>query len=192
MTDRWYCPHYVQSSTRNWNIKTHIKRRHYGAGIPLRKSGYTLRSTDNPALSGTNHAYLSGQINRSEHESHTRNASAGSQDFVGFWADFLAGCGKLRNQIVAFSGYPFPNLFSSMPDPQMSLRSAFGFRAQPCYACLNLGLVPVFYPDEAHNLPQFTHTCNPINFQPKIFKNLEDYSTLLLKDVAIQTLALLI
>lgn len=74
-----------------------------------------------------------------------------------------------------------------MPDPQMSLNSAFGFRAQPCYACLSLGLVPVFYPDKGHNLPQFTHSCNPFNFQPKIFKSLEDYSTPLLKDVAIQT-----
>ncbi len=128
------------------------------------------------------------------HEYDKTNPFADTREFVRNWSDLLTDFGKLNNQIalnsgnpLAFSAYPFTNLLSAMPDPQMSLRSAFGFRAQPCYACLSLGLVPVFYPDDGHNLPQFTHSCNPFNSQPKIFKNLEDYSPLLLKDVAIQT-----
>jgi len=199
MTTRWYCPHCVQSSTRNWNLKTHIKRKHNGAGKPIQKTGFTY----DPSLSGTNHAYLSRRnygtssypmFKNKMHESDKTNPFADTQQFVRDWSDLLTDLGKLNNQIslhsgnpLAFSAYPFPNLLSFMSDLQMSLRRAFGFRAQPCYACLTLGLVTVFYPDEGHDLPQFTHSCNPFNSQPKIFKDLEDYSAILLKDVAIQS-----
>lgn len=40
MTDKWHCPYSncPQSSTRHWNLKTHIDRRHNGVGSPIRKS----------------------------------------------------------------------------------------------------------------------------------------------------------
>ena len=40
MTDKWHCPYSncPQSSTRHWNLKTHIDRRHNGVGSPTRKS----------------------------------------------------------------------------------------------------------------------------------------------------------
>jgi hypothetical protein len=199
MTDRWYCPYCLQSSTRNWNLKTHINRKHNGAGNPIRKTGFTY----DPSLSGTNHAYLSRRnystspypmFKNKMHESDKTNPFADTQQFVRNWSDLLTDLGKLNSQIalhssnpLAFSAFPSPNLLSFMPGLQMSLRGTFGFKAQSCYACLALSLVPVFYPDEGHNLPHFTHSCNPFNSQPKIINNLEDYSALLLKDVAIET-----
>lgn len=48
MTEKWHCPYSncTQSSTRNWNLKIHIDRRHNGVGIPIRKSQqYTPANT---------------------------------------------------------------------------------------------------------------------------------------------------
>jgi hypothetical protein len=198
MTDRWYCHHCGQSSTRNWNLKTHIKRKHYGTGNPVQKLGFT----NDPSLSGTNHAYVSRRRYNTRlfptlekvHESHKRNPFGESQEFVNYWGDFLAGWGQLKKQIdlistntLAFSPYPFPNLLSSMPDTQMPLRRAFGFRAQPCYICLTIASVPVFYPAEEQYSNQSTHFCNPVHSQPEIFRNLEHYSAFLLKELVIKT-----
>jgi hypothetical protein len=198
MPDPWYCPHCVQSSTRNWNLKTHIKRKHNGAGNPVQKTGFT----DDPSLSGTNHAYMSRRSYSTRpvptfkkvHESHIRNPFAESQEFVRYWVDYLAVWGQLENRLslnwsnpLAFSPYSFPNLLSSIPDTQMPLRRAFGFRAQPCYICLSIASDPVFYPAEEQNSNQSTHFCNPVHSQPEIFRNLEHYSAFLLKELVIMT-----
>ena len=36
---RWSCPFCSQASTRHWNLKVHIQRRHNGIGGPIRTAG---------------------------------------------------------------------------------------------------------------------------------------------------------
>lgn len=53
----WHCPNCSQTSTRLWNLRTHIKRRHGAIGVPVRRStnsiysdafvNYTEKITDN-------------------------------------------------------------------------------------------------------------------------------------------------
>src|SRR5437660_1463581 len=35
---QWKCPHCDQTSSRHWNLKIHIKRKHGGIGFPERES----------------------------------------------------------------------------------------------------------------------------------------------------------
>ncbi|HJU78410.1 MAG TPA: hypothetical protein VJ599_02455 [Nitrososphaeraceae archaeon] len=53
MKNKWLCPHCTQTSTRHWNLKTHIKRKHGGMGQPMR--GYShgntvVDSTSSPTI----------------------------------------------------------------------------------------------------------------------------------------------
>ncbi len=32
---KWHCPHCSQASSRHWNLKTHIRRKHQGIGQPV-------------------------------------------------------------------------------------------------------------------------------------------------------------
>ena len=32
---KWHCPHCSQASSRHWNLKTHIRRKHQGIGQPI-------------------------------------------------------------------------------------------------------------------------------------------------------------
>jgi hypothetical protein len=42
---KWCCPHCSQTSSRHWNLKKHIKRRHQGIGRPIREDGWHSTST---------------------------------------------------------------------------------------------------------------------------------------------------
>ena len=37
---KWCCPHCSQTSSRHWNLKKHIERRHEGIGRPIREDGW--------------------------------------------------------------------------------------------------------------------------------------------------------
>jgi hypothetical protein len=51
----WYCPNCVQTSTRRWNIRVHIQRKHRGIHQPVR-NGESARqhSPFNSAVMGQN------------------------------------------------------------------------------------------------------------------------------------------
>ncbi len=40
----WYCPHCPQNSTRHWNLKTHIKRKHAAKGLPVHRASSSMRA----------------------------------------------------------------------------------------------------------------------------------------------------
>lgn len=40
----WFCPSCPQTSTRRWNLKTHIERRHGGIGLPVRRAAQAIQS----------------------------------------------------------------------------------------------------------------------------------------------------
>ena len=43
---KWYCPHCSQTSSRHWNLKKHIERKHQGRGQPIRENGWHSTSTN--------------------------------------------------------------------------------------------------------------------------------------------------
>jgi hypothetical protein len=43
---KWYCPHCSQTSSRHWNLKKHIERKHQGRGQPIREDGWHSISTN--------------------------------------------------------------------------------------------------------------------------------------------------
>jgi hypothetical protein len=73
MTEKWHCPYSncTQSSTRHWNLKIHIDRRHNGVGSPIRESQqYTPPNTTFARFNNygrQNHKRLSILENRSTH-----------------------------------------------------------------------------------------------------------------------------
>src|SRR5215212_5814624 len=44
----WYCPHCSQASTRHWNLKTHIRRKHQGKGEPIGEDEWHFTPTTTP------------------------------------------------------------------------------------------------------------------------------------------------
>ncbi len=49
----WFCPNCSQTSTRHWNVKTHIKRKH-GSRQPIRRNQRVYPDTPNPLIRGRN------------------------------------------------------------------------------------------------------------------------------------------
>jgi hypothetical protein len=45
---KWCCPHCSQTSSRHWNLKKHIERRHHGIGQPIREDGWHSTYTTSP------------------------------------------------------------------------------------------------------------------------------------------------
>jgi hypothetical protein len=44
---KWHCPHCSQTSSRHWNLKTHIGRKHQGIGQPIREDGtHSMSNSD--------------------------------------------------------------------------------------------------------------------------------------------------
>jgi hypothetical protein len=42
---RWSCPYCAQTSTRHWNLKVHIHRRHNGIGEPIQTAAVSFNSS---------------------------------------------------------------------------------------------------------------------------------------------------
>jgi hypothetical protein len=47
---KWHCPHCSQTSSRHWNLKTHIRRKHHGTGKPIGEDGRQSIATSNAAM----------------------------------------------------------------------------------------------------------------------------------------------
>ena len=47
---KWHCPHCSQTSSRHWNLKTHIGRKHQGIGQPIREDGTHSITMSNAAI----------------------------------------------------------------------------------------------------------------------------------------------
>lgn len=48
----WYCPHCSQTSSRNWNLKKHIERKHQGVEQPIREYGWhSIPTATDPNIS---------------------------------------------------------------------------------------------------------------------------------------------
>jgi hypothetical protein len=49
-SQKWHCQHCSQTSSRRWNLKTHIGRKHHGIGQPVRQDGTHSITMSNAAI----------------------------------------------------------------------------------------------------------------------------------------------
>ena len=77
---KWHCPHCSQTSSRRWNLKTHIGRKHQGIGQPVREDGTNSIATSNADMPFTPHMMMSLQNNNNNNEmNHQRRPSSFSR-----------------------------------------------------------------------------------------------------------------
>jgi hypothetical protein len=65
---KWHCPHCSQTSSRHWNLKTHIGRKHQGIGQPIREDGMHSITTSNAAIQFIPDIMMSLQNNNNNYE----------------------------------------------------------------------------------------------------------------------------
>src|SRR5947209_3854994 len=54
---QWKCPRCDQTSSRHWNLKVHIKRKHGGTGVPV-KERESMQFVPDVSLEGNNYQNL--------------------------------------------------------------------------------------------------------------------------------------
>ena len=65
---KWHCPHCSQTSSRRWNLKTHIGRKHQGIGQPVREDGTHSITMSNAAIQFIPDMMMSLQNNNNNYE----------------------------------------------------------------------------------------------------------------------------
>jgi hypothetical protein len=182
----WKCSNCDQSSTRRWNLETHIKRKHEGVGYPI-----NLDSRDNPP-SPTQ--FPISKYNDYKAKSHRTNYFSGAQirkpggsnvlknsfDFVD---DFYESVRKFTvvkdffsqkssvNQLsfpwgLVAQGWSFPIChqggYPHIPLPQGEtniINNIVAFRGYVCKICLKTYINPIFWFDETRKLVEAVHQC---------------------------------
>jgi hypothetical protein len=65
---KWHCPHCSQTSSRHWNLKTHIGRKHQGTGKPIGEDGTHSITMSNAAIQFIPDMMMSLQNNNNYYE----------------------------------------------------------------------------------------------------------------------------
>jgi hypothetical protein len=65
---KWHCPHCSQTSSRRWNLMTHIGRKHQGIGQPVREDGTHSITMSNAAMQFIPDMMMSLQNNNNNYE----------------------------------------------------------------------------------------------------------------------------
>lgn len=65
---KWHCQHCSQTSSRRWNLKTHIGRKHHGTGQPVREDGTHSIATSNAAIQFIPDMMMSLQNNNNNYD----------------------------------------------------------------------------------------------------------------------------
>jgi hypothetical protein len=65
---KWHCLHCSQTSSRRWNLKTHIGRKHQGIGQPIREDGTHSIATSNAAMQFIPDIMMSLQNNNNNYD----------------------------------------------------------------------------------------------------------------------------
>ncbi len=177
---KWYCRHCDQTSTRHWNLKIHIQRKHSGLGEPVRSVTFFNFNS--------NIANNYGQQIYKEREDPLDKANALGRKLL-----------EHRNILQQLSangiglgnpGLSLPNFIYSTNDISTSVQAyiyekltkAFGFRFKFCDVCLALNMHPICYPDNRVDETDMivTHMCTPdrIMAANKIRSNDKDHSPL--------------
>jgi hypothetical protein len=133
---KWHCPHCSQTSSRHWNLKTHIERKHQGIGQPIEEDGMHSIATSNAVMQFTPHMMMSLHNNNNNyelnHQIHPNSFSRSlylrkeediskKRDAVDEWLEFwrpmtqrMKKIQEIKNTINEFFSYP-----SSLQQPSM-------------------------------------------------------------------------
>jgi hypothetical protein len=65
---KWHCPHCSQTSSRHWNLKTHIVRKHQGTGQPIGEDGTHSITMSNAAIQFIPDMMMSLQNNNNNYD----------------------------------------------------------------------------------------------------------------------------
>jgi hypothetical protein len=79
---KWHCQHCSQTSSRRWNLKTHIGRKHHGIGQPVREDRTHSITMSNAAIQFIPDIMMSLQNNNNNyelnHQVHSNSSSSRS------------------------------------------------------------------------------------------------------------------
>lgn len=158
---KWYCRNCDQTSTRHWNLKIHIQRKHSGLGEPVRAVTFFNFNS--------NIANNYGRQIHKEREDPIDKANALGRKLLEHKniLQLLSGNGIGSGN----PGPSLPNVICSAKDISTSVQAyiyekltkAFGYRFEFCDVCLVLNMHPVCYPDNRVDETDtiVTHICTP-------------------------------
>ena len=69
---KWHCPHCCQTSTRHWNLKTHIERKHQGIEKPIREDEWHSNYTASTAMHVIPDMIIRMQNNSNYYQNHQK------------------------------------------------------------------------------------------------------------------------
>jgi hypothetical protein len=68
-SQKWHCQHCLQTSSRRWNLKAHIGRKHHGIGQPVRQDGtHSITMSNAAAIEFIPDMMMSLQNNNNNYE----------------------------------------------------------------------------------------------------------------------------
>lgn len=156
---QWKCLHCDQTSSRHWNLKTHIKRKHGAIGVPVRERESTQFVPDRSVESNNKSHYDAPEIVRDlvemiqpwmELKKQLSELYPTPQDLS--FSEFLL----LQQNQQQFDLTPYTAVIYDRP-------AIFGFRIHSCYRCMITTLAAVFYDnnDQEEIANGMIHVCKP-------------------------------
>lgn len=130
----WYCPHCSQISSRHWNLKKHIERKHKGRGQPIREDEWHSISTNTSTAAHFIPDMMSLQNNNNYglNQRYTQTFSSTSSyskiedtskkrdtqdEILELWRPFVQTMKEILEIIKTFN--EFSSLFSSSQQPNI-------------------------------------------------------------------------
>lgn len=195
----WKCSNCDQTSTRHWNLKIHIKRKHYGMGdlVSIVDNANALSSTrhllnTNKYSQGQNGNFPRTQFKNSVHSGGPKN----SFDFIDEFYEFVHKFSTVKNFInqnsrvtqsvlpwgLPIRGASFP-FFPKTEYPAISFPlketplkdNIVAFRGYVCKNCLAKYVTPVFWFNDTRKLVEGHHWCqNKLYLDMNLLENIQD------------------
>lgn len=182
---QWKCPHCDQTSSRHWNLKIHIKRKHGGIGVPV-KERESMQFVPDMGLEGNNYQnlYACYSALRRNKEVLFKKSHYDAPEIVRDLVEMIQPWMELKKQLREL--YPttqdlrFSEFLLLQQQQQQDIQSyihdltpytavkhdgpdIFGFRLHSCYRCMITTLAAVFYDnnDQGEIANEMIHVCNP-------------------------------
>jgi hypothetical protein len=134
---KWHCPHCSQTSSRQWNFKTHIGKKHQGIGQPIEEDGMHSITTSNAAMQfipdirmslqnnnnnyGLNHQVHPNSFSRSLYlrkEEETPKKRDALDEWLEFWRPIIQKMKEIQ-EILKTANELFSSYSSSLQQPSI-------------------------------------------------------------------------
>lgn len=110
MKNIWLCPHCEQTSTRHWNLKTHIDRKHHGMGKPV---SVNPSSTRNLSKNTGTIGRIDATASHDEHQQSMKPESERQPQAKHFLRDYLEWVGPIAEFDRIIKGLSAPSFQTS-------------------------------------------------------------------------------